>query len=216
MEPYSLIIMDPAELVRRGLRAVFEETPWARIVGEAKGEQDALQLAEKHGPDMLICDPSCLEEGGLPFIRRLKDLNQDIKVLALADEDSEECVYNCLEAGVSGYMVKDASCEELLLGAHVVLGGKTFLSPGVLGGITREYVENRRRSQPLSQVESLTPREFEVFRLVGGRKRNYEIADILGISVKTVEKHRANMMRKLLLRSPGQVRALWADYSDNN
>lgn len=214
MDPYGLFILEPVELMRLGLRSVFQDVAWARIVGEASDEEQAIALVRQQEPDLVIFDPTQLLEGGGTFIKALREGNESLKVLALTEQDSEECVYGCLEAGVDGYVVKEASCAELVLGAQAVLKGKTFLSSGVLGGITRGYVETQGMKRPEVLIKSLTPREYQLLRLVGMKRRNHEIAEELSISVKTVEKHRAGMMRKLSLGSPAEVRAFWAKYGE--
>lgn len=209
---YDLLIVDDHELVREGLKAMFHDVPWARIVGEARNAKEALAQVEAHLPDLVVIDPCMLGDDGLACLKMIKDTSLQTKILVLTDQESEDLVYDCLNAGANGYIVKKATCQELLQGVQAVLEGKSFLSPGVLYDVAKGYLKGRRAKNPELLVKTLTRREAEVFELVGQGRKNREIAAQLYISIKTVEKHRANMMRKLRLKSPVQVRHLWADF----
>lgn len=212
-EIYRLAIVEPNDLYRLGLRSLFQEPEWARIVAVTRSVDDLRTQAGELDLDMVVLDPSAEEGSELAAISRLREAAPQARLMALSSEEGEEVVFHCLEAGVDGFLGKSCTSEEVLMGARTVLRGQTYLSPNVLGDITKGFVESRRRTDPLVLVASLTTRERQVFELVGKRHKNHEIADILNISVKTVEKHRAGMMRKLRLGSPSEVRSRWAEYA---
>ncbi len=208
----DLLIVDSHELTREGIKSVFADVSWARIIGEASTVEEALPMVKKHLPDLVIFDPSVGNSAKLASVKQIQKLVAQAKVLIFTCQDSESWVYDCLVAGVNGYVVKNSSCKELLMGIQAVLEGKTFLSPGILAYIAKGYLESRREKNPEILVKSLTRRESEVFDLVGSGQKNREVAEQLFISIKTVEKHRANMMRKLCLKSPAEVRRLRAEF----
>lgn len=210
-QEFSVYIVDDQELLREGLKAVFNDVPWVRIVGEARSSQEALAFVAEHKPDLVLLDPCLPGAGLLACIRTIKSMEGRTRVMVITDHDTEDWVYECLDAGVNGYVVKNTSRHELIIGVQAVLEGKTFMSPCILNAVARGYLEGCRARNPRSLISTLTAREREVFECVGQGLKNREIAERLYISIKTVEKHRAGMMRKLKLKSPGEVRSLWAD-----
>ncbi|MBU1612659.1 MAG: response regulator transcription factor [Proteobacteria bacterium] len=213
-QQYDVLIVDDHQIVREGLKSLLSDVPWARIVGEARTVREVFDMDFGNPPHLILIDPNVSGDVDLDSIKQIKAVHPFIKVLALTANESEDWVYKCLEAGVNGYVVKKSPCSELLMAAQTVLDGKTFLSPGVLVDVAKVYLEGRRSKQPEALVGALTHREREVFQLVGQGHKNREIAELLYISIKTVEKHRATMMRKLRLKSPADVRRLWVLLKD--
>ncbi len=208
---HGLLIVDSHELTRKGLKSLFRDVSWARIIGEVATVEEALPMASEHLPDLVVFDPSVHNNGKIVNVKQIRKLVAQTKVLILTYQDSEAWIYDCLDAGVSGYVVKKSSCKELLLGIQTVLDGEIFLSPSILADVAKGYLEGRKEKNPEILVKSLTRRESEVFDLVGSGQKNREVANLLFISIKTVEKHRASMMRKLGLKSPAEVRLLRAE-----
>lgn len=212
----SLYIADDQDLLREGVKAVFHNVPWARIVGEARNAAEAFTFVKSSAPDLVMLDPCLPGGGGVDCVKRIQEMAEETKIIVLTNRESEDWVYECLEAGAQGYLMKSASSQELLAGVKAVLDGNKYLSSNIIMNVAKGYVEGRRSSEPATLVGSLTKREHEVFELVGQGQKNREIAEQLYISIKTVEKHRANMMHKLQLKRPVHVRRLWKDWVATN
>jgi DNA-binding NarL/FixJ family response regulator len=208
----TLFIADDHELLRAGVRAVFADVSWVDIVGEAPSAAETFSFVESCLPDLVMLDPCLSDGGGVDCIKRIRSLAEHVKIIIFTEQDSEDLIYECLDAGVKGYLMKKISSQELLAGVQAVLEGKTYLSSSILGNVTQRFVEGYRSSDPVLLIKSLTKREREVFELVGQEYKNREIAEQLFISIKTVEKHRSNVMRKLKLRRAVEVRRLWKDW----
>jgi DNA-binding NarL/FixJ family response regulator len=142
---------------------------------------------------------------GFEAIREIKKSEPDIKIIALTVHNTEEYILMTLQAGADGYVLKDATHDELLMAIRQVLSGKRFLSPSVSGKVIEGYLEGKKQGLPKTQMGGLTQREREVLKLIAEGHKNKEVADFLCISLKTVEKHRANLMRKLDLHNTSSL-----------
>jgi DNA-binding NarL/FixJ family response regulator len=138
---------------------------------------------------------------GFEAIREIKKTEPSIKIIALTVHNTEEYILMTLQAGADGYVLKDATHDELLMAVRQVISGKRFLSPSVSGKIIEGYLEGKKNLPIMSQIDGLTQREREVLKLIAEGYKNKDVADFLCISLKTVEKHRANLMRKLDLHN---------------
>jgi DNA-binding NarL/FixJ family response regulator len=145
---------------------------------------------------------------GVQATRLIKKRHPEVRVLVLTVHGAGEYVYAALAAGADGYVLKDASNDEFILAVESVLGGKIYLSPGVSDAVVKGYLNDARGQSVSSSWETLTPREQEIFQLVAEGYKNREIAEMLVVSVKTVEKHRSNLMQKLGVHSAAELRAL--------
>ena len=203
----KILIAEDHTILREGLKALLVTSTDLEIIGEADDGRMAVQLAEKLSPDLILMDLSMPRMDGLEAIREIKKRWSKIKILALTVHRTEEYVLSTLRAGVDGYLLKDATHQEMMTAIRSVLGGKRYLSPGVSEKVIEGYLDGRETVKQRSAWETLTNREREVLKLIGEGYKNKEIAGLLGISPKTVEKHRANLMEKLNKHNASELTA---------
>ena len=208
---HTIVIADDHTLFREGLRALLSAHEDLHVLGEAENGQEALRAVEKHKPDLLLMDLSMPKMGGLEAIKEVKRQEPGTKVLVLTIHGTEEFVLEALHAGASGYILKDATHDELVLAIRSVLREKRYLSPDISAKVIEGYIDGRKAVKSGSTWDSLTLREREVLKLIAEGRKNKEIAEILFISVKTVAKHRANLMNKLDLHSASALTAYAVD-----
>lgn len=205
MSTIRVVLADDHALVRAGIRALLEKLPGIEVVGEAANGREALELIRKSAPNLVLLDISMTELGGLEALPRIAKDFPAVKVLILSGHANEEYVLRALRSGAAGYMLKDAATAELQLAMDCVMQGKTYLGPSISRTVIDSYVE--RVGAPFSPLEQLTPRQREILQLVAEGKNTKEIAHLLGISVKTVEAHRLQLMARLSIHDlPGLVR----------
>jgi DNA-binding NarL/FixJ family response regulator len=197
----KVIIAEDHQLFREGLKAMLMGREDLTVVGEAQDGLTAIEIVKKTKPDLLLLDLSMPRLSGVSVVKEIKRLFPEIIVLALTIHESDQYVLEAFESGVNGYCIKDASREELLIAINTVLKGKTYISPGIADNVMEGYLEGKKRLKTRSNWDTITPREREVLKLLAEGYLNKEIGDFLNISVKTVEKHRANIMAKLKLHS---------------
>ena len=197
-----MLIEDHA-ILREGLRALLELEPHLSVVGEAASVAQAKTVAAALRPDVVLTDIAFPGESGLSVIPWLKTLSPTIRVLILTAHCTDEYVRAALEVGADGYILKDASRAELLEGLGAVLAGRQYLSAAVTSHVISGYLQ-KREVTPLQQGP-ITAREREVLRLIALAYPTKAIANRLGLSAKTVEKHRSNLMRKLSLPNMAAV-----------
>ncbi len=197
----SIVLADDHTILRAGLRALLTADPSFEIVGEARDGREAVRCVEKLGPDLLLMDLSMPRMSGMDAIREIKKRYPDTKIIALTVHKTEEYLLTTLQAGADGYVLKDATHDELIMAIKNVMGGKSYLSPSVSEKIIEGYLDGKKSNRSLSSWESLSQREREVLKLIAEGYKNKEIAEDLCISLKTVEKHRANLMKKLDLHN---------------
>lgn len=204
MSPVRALLVDDHALVRAGLRALIATLPGVEVVAEASDGQEALALVEQHRPHLVFLDLSLPGLNGLDVAARLKADRPKVKVLVVSMFSDEEYVLRALRSGVAGYLLKNAPFEELELAVRAVARGETYLSPAVSKRVVDAYVE-RVGGEPAASP--LTPRQREILQLVAEGHSTKEIAARLGVSVKTVESHRADLMERLDIHDlPGLVR----------
>jgi DNA-binding NarL/FixJ family response regulator len=192
-----IVIAEDHTIVREGLRALLSSNPDFEIVGEAEDGQRAVQCAEELMPDMILMDLSMPRMHGLEAIREAKAKSPDTRILVLTVHRTEDHVLAAFKAGASGYVLKSGSYAELVAATRAVLMGKTYLSPAISDFVLEGYLEGKSKLKEKSAWDTLTPRERGILKLVAEGNTNKEIADLLCISVRTAEKHRANLMKKL-------------------
>lgn len=205
---YSVVVAEDHTLLREGLKSLLQSMAGICVVGEASDGQNAIEMCEEHEPDLVIMDVSMPRMDGLKATRIVKKKFPHIKILVLTVHSASEYVYSAFTAGADGYVLKDATNEEFALAIESVLKGRSYLSPGVSGDVIRGYLSGSPAPEGGSAWASLTPREEEIFQLVAEGYKNREIADMLVVSVKTVEKHRSNLMQKLGIHSGAELKAL--------
>lgn len=204
---YRVVIAEDHTLFRKGLKALLSFEPEFEVVGEAGDGLQAYQRTEELQPDLILLDLNMPTVDGLTAIKEIKRLCPETKILVLTVHKTEEHVFETLKSGASGYVLKDAEHDELLLAMRSVLQNKCYLSPDISARIVDGYLSGRGMDEPDTPWRSLTPREKQVLKLVAEGYKTKEIAAILCISVKTVAKHRANIMRKLDLHSAAELTA---------
>lgn len=200
-----LIIVEDHTLLRVGLITMIATDPSIEVVGEAANGQEAVRQAIDLKPDLILMDINMPIMNGTEALIDIKKRNPNIKVLMLTAHNAEEYIRECLRVGADGYVLKSASREELMTAIHKVLGGRTFLSPDVEEQIVHRYLGGGGDKANVSGWETLSKREREVLKLVAEGNSNKSISNIMFISIKTVEKHRSNLMRKLNLHNTSDV-----------
>ena len=203
----KIIIAEDHRLFREGIKALLEKNSDFQIVGEAGDGLEAIRCARKNKADLMILDLSMPKLGGISAIREIKRQFPNIKILVLTIHQSDQYVLETFEAGADGYCLKDAGRNELRVAIDSVLAGNTYLSPGISELVMEGYIEGRKKLKTKTTWDTITQREREVLKLLGEGYQNKEIAELLHISVKTVEKHRANIMSKLDLHNAAALTA---------
>ncbi|MFC1868265.1 response regulator [Thermodesulfobacteriota bacterium] len=198
---YRVIIAEDHAIVRDGLKALLVTEPDLEIVGEIEDGIKAVRSVAKLQPDLILMDLSMPRMNGLEATHEIRNSDPNVKILILTVHKNDEHILAALKAGANGYVLKEAKHSELIMAIRHVLEGKYYLSPGVSEIIVGGYLDGQRKSASRSTWDTLTKREREITKLIAEGYKNKEIADHLCISVKTVEKHRANLMRKLNLHN---------------
>lgn len=207
-ERKKIFIVDDHQLFREGLKSMLGGNHEFEVIGESGDGGDALKRIQKILPDLILLDLSMPKLSGYSVLNDIKRvIASDIKVLVLSVHDSDNYVLEAFEKGADGYCIKDASLEELRLAIRSVLDGRRYISPAVAGKVLEGYVERGRQLKPKSAWDSITHREKEVLKLIGEGHSNKQIAALLYISPKTVEKHRGSIMIKLDLHNAAALAA---------
>lgn len=192
-----LLLVEDHTILREGLRLIVGENPSLEIVGEAGDGREGIRKAIALTPDLVITDLSMPGLAGLDVVRAIRRRLPQVKLIVLTVHDNEEYLFAALEAGAGGYVLKDATKNELMSAIETVLQGKTYLSPAVQQKVVSAFVRGGTTAQPSSPLDLLTARERQVLKMIAEGRTNKEIAQYLCISVKTVEKHRSNLMTKV-------------------
>jgi two-component system response regulator NreC len=195
-----VIVAEDHQTVRDGLKMIINSEPDMMTVGEAADGNEAIEKAKSLNPQVVIMDISMPGMSGLNATRKLKELLPEIQVVALTRHSEEGYLQELLQAGASGYVLKQSSSEELIRAIRAVAAGKSYLDPAITTEVVKKYSAGDTRHS-MNNAESITNREREVLRSIAAGYSNKEIATRLDISVKTVEAHKANSMRKLGLKS---------------
>lgn len=196
MDSLRVLIADDHPVVRLGIRSLLESQPDIVVVGEAATGQEALEKAVALKPDLIVMDIAMPGMSGIDATRRIKEALPEVYILVLTMHDDEEFFFPVLRAGASGYVLKDADHQELLYAVRLVPQGQVFLSPAVAKSVLEDFMAASGGKEE-EKYSSLTPREKEVLRLAASGQTNREMADALFLSIRTVEKHRQSVMRKL-------------------
>jgi len=204
---YRVLIVDDFALVRDGLRALLAHYPVYEIVGEASNGLEAVTTAQRLAPDLVLLDQRLPQLDGIEAIGHIKRVGAHIKVIFVAELYEEVHLRAALQAGADGFVLKQSGFDELDLAMKSVLRGRRFVSPAVSGEMIEAFAALPNAKKEGSTASGLSKREREVLKLIAEGHRNRQVADLLFISLKTVEKHRASLMHKLGLHSVAALTA---------
>jgi len=201
MGTHRILLAEDHAILRAGIRALLALDPDLEVVGEAEDGLQAVAQVKVLLPDLVLIDLSMPLMNGTEALRQIKSRYPGIRVIVMTAHNSDEHVRAALDAGADGYLLKDDSHEELLSAIRSVTSGGTYLSPRICGRVVSGYLGQVAPTSAAVPWDTLTDREREVVKLIAEGHKNREVADCLFISIKTVEKHRANIMRKLDVHS---------------
>ena len=203
---YRIMIAEDHTLLREGLSTMIASDPTLEVVGGADNGLDAVRQAVALKPDLILMDINMPVMNGTEALMDIKKRDSSIKVMMLTAHKAEEYIRDCLQSGADGYVLKNATREELMTAIHKVLNGKTYLSQEVSDQIVNGY---KGSINPYTQSawQSLSAREREVLKLVAEGNTNKVISNLICVSIKTVEKHRSNMMKKLNMHNSAALTA---------
>ena len=192
-----ILIADDFPIVRSGLRKVLDAKPDLEVVAEAEDGAEAVEKALKEDVHLVILDVSMPRMTGIQAAAELHKRKPDIKLIMLSMHDSEQFLFEALKAGASGYVLKSAADTDIVEACRAAMRGNSFLYPSAVTTLIRDYVERGGQDE---HFDVLTPRELEVLKLIAEAHSSKEIATLLFISIKTVERHRQNILDKLGMR----------------
>jgi DNA-binding NarL/FixJ family response regulator len=190
--------VDDHSLIRAGVRALVLDIPGYAVIGEASDGSQLLEMVEQLSPDIVLLDISMRETGGLEALQRLKRVRPQSKVLILSMHTDPALIMQALESGAHGYLLKDTTATELEHALEALRNNERYLSPAIAHTVINQALTRNQKSQPdIADSHNLTARQLEILRLIVRGKSTREIANGLGLSVKTVETHRAQIMKRL-------------------
>lgn len=197
---YRIVLADDHTLFRKGLKRTIEEIPGIEVIGEAADGLELLSLLNKLTPHLVVLDISMPNLRGIEAIHEIKRVHPEVKVLILTMHKDKEYLYQSIAAGADGYFLKKDTDSEFFSAIERIRQGKTYVSPHISGELGEDWEQIRQGIHPV-----LTIREIEILKLIAEGKPNKEIADLLFISVHTVERHRANILEKLNLKGTADL-----------
>lgn len=204
MLPYRIVLADDHVMFRQGIKRIIEETEGLEVVGEANDGFELLELLKKLEPDMVLLDISMPNMRGIEATREIKSLYPNVKVLILTMHRRKEYLYDAIAAGAQGYLLKEDSDVELFSAVKTIRKGGFYVTR-LLAGELAEDISHMYKGNAELPSEPLATREREVLKLIAEGKSNREIAELLFISIRTVENHRANIMEKLNLNRTAKI-----------
>lgn len=202
-EQATVLVCDDHTLFREGIKEILKDQSWISILGEAHNGREAIREARRLEPRIVLLDLSMPDLGGLEATHRILQANPNTKVIILTMYEEEEVISRCLRAGASAYVLKDAPRSDLLHAMDIVLQGGQYLSARAMKKVVTQCVDGRKSAA--TPYERLSDREREVLKLLAEGLSMKEIAYRLALSVKTIDSHKTNMMRKLDLHDRGEV-----------
>lgn len=205
MPKTKVLLVDDHVVVRQGLKALFADEPDIDVIGEANNGREALDRLETLQPDVVLMDISMPGLNGIEATRQIQQRHPAIKVVVLSMHANEEYVFQVLQAGAAGYVLKQSDSLEVLTAIRAAMLGGSFLSPPISRTVIDDYLRRTEARHHPDESARLTSREREVLQLLAEGRSNRDIAAELNISVKTVETHRANMMNKLDVASKTEL-----------
>jgi len=197
MKKIRLLIAEDHTIVRQGLSALLRSEPDIEVIGEASDGLEAVETANRLIPDIVLMDVGMRNLNGLDATRKIKKLFPQMKVLVLTMYDNEECIFQILKAGASGYLIKDSAMTDLVSAIRAVHQGDSYLSPSISKKVIEEYIRRAELGEKKSVDDLLSDREREILQLIAEGHSIPHIASSLCISKKTVEAHKTHIMEKL-------------------
>lgn len=197
----SIVIADDHHLVRKSIVSLIEKWDDMEVVGEAADGHETLRLVRQTRPDIVIVDIAMPLMNGIETTRQIQSLSVDTNVVILSVHSDKRVVRHSLRCGAKGYLLKKSFAEELMVAIRSVSQGEFYLSPSIAQTVLSEYLQTDSVSDSLTSIDSLSSREREIVQLIVEGHTNKDVAQILNISSRTVEKHRAALMKKLKVRS---------------
>ena len=197
MKKIRVLLAEDHTILREGLRLLLNDEADIEVVGEAADGRDALEKAENLLPDIVLMDISMPGLNGLEVTRRITKQLSQIKILVLTMHATLEYIFQVLQAGASGYLIKESAATEVIDAIHAIMEGDTYLSPSISRKVIAAYVRQTKTTTAGDRYLQLTNREREILQLIAEGHSNREAAELLHVSIKTVETHRANLMDKL-------------------
>jgi len=192
-----VVLVDDHLILREGIRALLEKVSDIEMVGEADNGTEAVAKVAQLMPDVVLMDITMPGLNGLKATRQIKQEHPQVKVLILTMHETDQYLSEMLEAGASGYVVKTTTSSELISAIRTVYQGDVHLYPSITRMLVEDYLHKVQLGEEKESYNGLTPREKEILMYIAGDKQNKEIAELLGISVRTVQSHRTNLMDKL-------------------
>jgi len=194
----NLLLVDDHSLIRAGVRALVLDIPGYAVIGEANDGSQLLEMVEKLSPDIVLLDISMKETSGLDALQRLKRTRPHSKVLILSMHTDPALIMQALESGAHGYLLKDTTATELEHALEALRNNERYLSPAIAHTVINQALTRAQKTQPeLAETHNLTARQLEILRLIVRGKSTREIAQGLALSIKTVETHRSQIMKRL-------------------
>ncbi len=205
MSEICVLIAEDHKTVRTGLKMIIDAETDMKVVGEAGDGREAIRLAQELQPDVLVMDISMPELNGLVATAKLKRIAPAIKILTLTRHTDKAYLQELMQAGISGYVLKQSETEEMLRAIRVVASGGNYLDPAITGNVFTMFDVNQNKQRGEVSGEPLSDRESEVLRLIARGYSNKEIGEQLGTSVKTIETQKANALRKLNINGRNEI-----------
>jgi DNA-binding NarL/FixJ family response regulator len=198
---YKLLITEDHAIVRVGLRVLLSKEPDLEVIGETDNGRDTIRMVDEFAPDLIMFDLNAHRTDGTGAIAEIRRRHPKTRIVVLSQQTTEENIREALRAGASGYVLKDASDAELIAAVHCVLAGRLYLSPGISDQVINAFLVGGTAGGAKTELDALTARERQILKLVAEGHTSKHIAGHLSLSVKTVEKHRSNLMKKLGLHN---------------
>lgn len=205
MPEFRILLADDHSIVRKGLRSILEEDTSLEVVGEAANGREAVELCQALQPHIVVMDVGMPQLNGLEAALQVQRVATGTKVIILSMYRDETYLLRALTAGARGYLLKDAAEEEILPAVRAVIRGNTYFSPSISQTLLDDHVRYLQKRGLQDSYDLLTEREKEVLQLLAEGRSNKEVANVLNVSLSTVETHRTNMMQKLNLHSAAEI-----------
>ena len=205
MSGTQVLLADDHSIVRKGLRSILEGEQDIKVVAEAANGREAVRLCEQFRPSIAIMDIGMPQLNGIDATAQIRKVSPETQIMILSMHTDETYILRALSCGAKAYVLKDAAEDEILPATRALLSGKSYFSPAIAKTLVEDYVRYLRQRGLEDSYDLLTDREKEVLQLLAEGRSNKEVANVLGLSVTTIETHRTNMMQKLDLHSTAEI-----------